>query len=138
MKSKCNNKNTFQSGTTLKKAHGWSHVFMQHDYTASGGKDKEMIEKFLLEGKRNAIASQKLADLIGCKSIRELQEVIASERAKGIVILSTCQNGGGYFLPCGDKNEVIEFIKTLQSRAENTLNALDSAKAYLKKLNGGD
>lgn len=53
-----------------------------------------MIEKFLLEGKRNAIKSQKLADLAGCKSVRELQEVIAAERAAGAVILSTCQDGG--------------------------------------------
>lgn len=35
-----------------------------------------MIEKYLLEGKKNAIKSQKLADLTGCKSVRELQEVI--------------------------------------------------------------
>ena len=93
-----------------------------------------MVEKFLLEGKKNAIASQTLADLVGCKSVRELQQVIAEERAKGVVILSTCQNGGGYFLPCGEKSEVIEFIQTLQSRAENTLCALDSAKAYLKQM----
>lgn len=31
-----------------------------------------MIEKFLLEGKQNATASQTLADLVGCKSVREL------------------------------------------------------------------
>ncbi len=98
-----------------------------------------MIEEFLLEGKRNAIASQRLADLVGCKSVRELQEVIAAERAAGAVILSTCQNGGGYYLPCvGDKKEVMDFIRTLQSRAENTLCALDSAKAYLKQLEDGE
>lgn len=93
-----------------------------------------MTEKFLLEGKKNAITSQTLADLVGCKSVRELQQMIAEERARGVVILSTCQNGGGYFLPCGEKSEVIEFIQTLQSRAENTLCALDSAKAYLKHI----
>ncbi len=66
-----------------------------------------MVEKFLLEGKQNAIKSQKLADLTGCKSIRELQEVIAAERAAGAVILSTCQNGGGYFLPIpGDRKDM--------------------------------
>lgn len=131
-------KNTLQSGATLKRAeHSRSHVLIQHDYIISGGKDKEMIEKFLLEGKRNAIKSQKLADLTGCKSVRELQEVIAVERAKGAVILSICQNGGGYFLPSsGDTREVTEFIRTLQRRAENTLSALESAKAYLKQLEG--
>lgn len=97
-----------------------------------------MIERFLLEGKKNAIASQKLANLAGCKSVRELQEVIALERAKGAVILSTCQNGGGYFLPTGDKQEVIEFIHTLQRRAKNTLVAIESAEAYLRQLEDGE
>lgn len=97
-----------------------------------------MIEEFLLEGKRNAIKSQKLADLVGCKSVRELQEVIAAERAAGAVILSTCQNGGGYFLPTGNKQEVVEYIRTLTSRAQNTLVAIESAKEYLKQLDGGE
>ena len=65
-----------------------------------------MIEKFLLEGKENATASQKLADLVGCKSVRELQEVIAEERAAGAGIISTCTHGGGYFLPTGNRREV--------------------------------
>lgn len=96
-----------------------------------------MIEKFLLEGKQNAIKSQKLADLVGCKSVRELQQVIAEERAAGAVILSTCRHGGGYFLPIiGDKQEVIEFIQTLRSRAKNTLVAIESAEAYLRQLYG--
>ena len=96
-----------------------------------------MIENFLLVGKQNAIKSQKLADLARCKSVRELQEIIATERAAGAVILSTCQNGGGYYLPSGDRREVAEFITTLQNRAKNTLLALKSAKRYLKKLEEG-
>lgn len=94
-----------------------------------------MIEKFLLEGKKNAIAAQKLADLAGCKSVRELQEVIAAERAAGAVILSTCKNGGGYFLP-QNAEEVKEFVVTLESRGKNTLLALKSAREYLKWLEG--
>ncbi|MCI8969439.1 MAG: hypothetical protein HFH75_18020 [Lachnospiraceae bacterium] len=90
-----------------------------------------MIEKFLLEGKKNAIAAQKLADLAGCKSVRELQEVIAA----GAVILSTCKNGGGYFLP-QNAEEVKEFVVTLESRGKNTLLALKSAREYLKWLEG--
>ena len=97
-----------------------------------------MIEKYLLEGKQNVIASQALADLAGCKSVRELQEVIAAERATGAVILSTCQNGSGYFLPTGNKQEVIEFIHTLQRRAKNTLAAIKSAEAYLRQLEGSE
>lgn len=95
-----------------------------------------MIEKFLLKGKKNAIASQKLADLVGCKSVRELQEVIAGERAAGAVILSTCQDGGEYFLP-QNTEEVREFVVTLESRGKNTLLALKSARDYLKRLEGG-
>lgn len=93
-----------------------------------------MIERFLLEGKENATASQKLADLVGCKSVRELQEVIAEERAAGAVILSTCTHGGGYFLPTGNRREVAEYIQTLRSRAKNTLVAIESAETYLKQL----
>ena len=96
-----------------------------------------MIEKFLLEGKQNATASQTLADLVGCKSVRELQEVIAQERAAGAVILSTCKRGGGYFLPIpGNRREVVEYIQTLRSRAKNTLVAIESAEAYLRQLDG--
>lgn len=96
-----------------------------------------MIEKFLLEGKQNAIKSQQLADLVGCKSVRELQEIIAAERATGAVILSTCQNGGGYFLP-GNLREVKEFVVTLENRGKNTLLALESARKYLEQSGGSD
>lgn len=92
-----------------------------------------MIEDFLLVGKKNAISSQRLADLAGCKSIRELQQVITEERAAGAVILSTCQDGGGYFLP-QNAEEVREFIVTLESRGKHTLLALDSARAYLNQI----
>ena len=96
-----------------------------------------MIERFLLKGKCNAISSQRLADLVGCKSIRELRQIIAEERAAGAVILSTCENGGGYFLP-ENVGEVKEFIKTLESRGKNTLAALKSARDYLKICGGED
>lgn len=100
-------------------------------------KGKGMIEKFLLEGKQNAIASQTLADLARCGSVRELQKVIAEERAAGAVILSTCNRGGGYFRPKrGDKHEVMEYIQTLRRRAKNTLAAIESAEAYLRQSEG--
>ncbi len=136
MKSKCNNKNTLQSAATLKRAHhSRNRVLSQLNYTVSGGKGQEMIEDFLLKGKKNAISSQKLANLTGCKSVRELQEVIAAERAAGAVILSTAENGGGYFLP-ENIGEVRAFIRTLESRGKNTLAALKSARNYLKSCGG--
>ena len=91
-----------------------------------------MIENYLRTGKENAISSRKLAELLGCKSVRELQELIALERAAGNVILSTCCEGGGYFLPA-NRAEVLEFIKTLESRGRNTLAALGSARRYLEQ-----
>ena len=91
-----------------------------------------MIEEYLRKGKENAITSRKLAELLECKSVRELQELIASERAAGNVILSTCCEGGGYFLPA-NRMEVLEFIKTLESRGHNTLAALGSARRYLEQ-----
>ncbi len=94
-----------------------------------------MIEEFLLEGKKNALPSKQLADLAGCKSVRELQQIIAEERSAGAVILSTCQDGGGYFLP-NDILEVKEFIRTLESRGRNTLLALKSAREYLARTEG--
>ena len=94
-----------------------------------------MISDFLAEGKRNAVSSQQLANLAGCKSVRELQTVIAQARAAGEVILSTCENGGGYFLP-ENRDEVLEFIRTLESRGRNTLGALRSARNYLKSCGG--
>lgn len=94
-----------------------------------------MIADFLSAGKNNAVSSRRLADLAGCNSIRELQTVIARERAAGEVILSTCENGGGYFLP-ENTGEVKEFIRTLESRGRNTLAALQSAREYLKNREG--
>lgn len=98
---------------------------------------KQTIESRLPMGKANAIPSQSLADLIGCKSVRELQELIAAERAAGAVILSTCYDGGGYYLP-ETKAEVQEFIRTLESRGKNTLAALRSAREYLQREEQGE
>lgn len=96
-----------------------------------------MISDFLTAGKRNAVSSQRLADLSGCKSVRELQQIVAIERAAGAVILSTCENGGGYFLPDPENlGEVKAFIQTLENRGKNTLMALESARAYLVRMDG--
>lgn len=97
------------------------------------------VRDLLSEGKENAIPAKDLTDLIGLGSVRELQQEIARERAAGAVILSTCQDGGGYYLPATDQ-EVREFIRTLESRGKNTLLALRSARNYLRQAgeNGGD
>lgn len=52
-----------------------------------------------MQGERNAVPSRELRKWTGLKTNRELQIVIAKERAEGKLILSTCRNGGGYFAP---------------------------------------
>lgn len=97
------------------------------------------VRDLLSEGKENAIPAKDLTDLLGLGSVRELQQEIARERAAGAVILSSCQDGGGYYLPKNGQ-EVREFIRTLESRGKNTLAALRSAKNYLRQAeeSGGD
>lgn len=107
--------------------------------TADEGRQSKKIEPLLLHGANNAIPSKTLAKMAGCSSVRQLQSVIASERANGALILSTCRNGGGYFLPAdgpGGREEIIEYTRTLRARALNTLRALKSARAALATLDG--
>ncbi|MBP2657461.1 MAG: hypothetical protein H6Q69_493 [Firmicutes bacterium] len=89
-----------------------------------------VVMEALQTGKENAINAQDLCTYLGFNSARDLQHEIARERKEGAVILSTCQDGGGYFLPENDK-EVRQFIRTLENRAKNTYAALKSARSFL-------
>ncbi len=89
-----------------------------------------LVLEALQAGKENAISAQDLCTYLGFNNVRELQHEIARERKAGAVILSTCQEGGGYFLP-GNDREVRQFIKTLENRAKNTFAALRSARGLL-------
>lgn len=91
-----------------------------------------VVADILPEGKENAVSAEALCNRLGIETVRELQKEIARERAAGAVILSTCQEDGGYFLP-GNVREVKEFIKTLENRGRNTLRALESARELLRK-----
>lgn len=86
----------------------------------------------LPQGKENAVNARSLADLLNFDSVRDLQKEIARERKDGAVILSTCEDGGGYFRP-KNKQEAERFIRTLESRARNTLAALRSARDYIRQ-----
>lgn len=97
-----------------------------------------MISDYIPIGRENKIRSKDLADILGYRIVRDLQKAIEAERANGAVILSTCTDGGGYWLP--DENELHEvkqFIHTLEARARNTLAALESAKAFLDERDSG-
>ncbi|WP_395547873.1 MULTISPECIES: hypothetical protein [unclassified Lacrimispora] len=108
--------------------------------TAATEPDKTLpfvVMEALHTGKEHAISAQALCDFLGFNSVRELQHEIARERNAGAVILSTCQDGGGYFLPENDR-EVRQFIKTLESRAKNTFLALRSARGFLRQQGSDD
>lgn len=113
-----------------------------HDHTSERGTAATVVEpdktlplvvmEALHTGRENAISAQELCDYLGFNRVRELQNEIARERKAGAVILSTCQEGGGYFLP-GNDREVRQFIRTLENRAKNTLEALRSARGLLRQ-----
>lgn len=92
------------------------------------GNSEFTITGLLPVGKENAISTADLVNLIGCSSARELQEYIAQERKRGSVICSSTT--GGYFLPA-NKQEITEFCRSLESRAANTIIAIQSAKKAL-------
>lgn len=97
------------------------------------------VYDILPEGEENAISTVDLVRLRGFKSARELQLVIAFERSSGALILSACQNGGGYFRPSpGEKGrrEIAAFEHTLRLRALNTLRVLQAARAALGDIDG--
>ena len=93
------------------------------------GKTEFPIMNLLPVGKENAISTADLMRLMGCKSARDLQERIAYERNHGAVICSG--SGRGYWRP-KDRQEIQEFVRTMDARALNTLRAAKSARAALK------
>lgn len=94
-----------------------------------------MVMEVLPIGRENAVGSRELAERLHFESVRDLQMEIARERKAGAVILSTCGHGGGYFLP-DDQQEIKQFIRTLENRANNTLAALKSARELLGQQEG--
>lgn len=93
------------------------------------GKTDFLIERLLPVGKENAITTQDLVKLSGCGSARELQQRIAYEREQGAIICSG--SGRGYWRP-KDRQEIQEFVHTMNARALNTLKAVKSAKRALR------
>lgn len=92
-----------------------------------------MIQEILKIGKENALSLEYLANKLHLGTVRALQKQVEKERKQGAVILSSSVPPGGYYLP-GSRQEVMEFIRTLENRADGTLEALESAKRYLGKF----
>lgn len=135
---KCNNKNTLQSGATLKRAeHSRNHVLIQHDYTASGGKEQGMVYEVLKVGEKNALSPDYLRATLGLTSNRAVQKQIEHGRRQGKVILSSTQPPGGYFR-AANKYEIKRFIRTLEHRGSKTLDALNGARKLLEEFEKAD
>lgn len=97
-------------------------------YADRNGNSEFVISSLLPVGKENAISTDDLVKYTGCSSARELQQYIARERKAGAVICSSTT--GGYYLPA-NYGEMVEFYRTLESRAHNTMIALESTKKAL-------
>lgn len=89
------------------------------------GKTEFQIESLLPVGKENAVTTAELVKRSGCSSARELQQKIAYERNHGAVICSG--SGKGYWKP-KNRQEIVEFCRTMDARARNTFAATRSAK----------
>lgn len=128
---------TQETGQMEMAAFGEAAISYSHDNTNNS--KLQSICELLPRGESNAVSSRTLAELTGCRSIRDLQSRIAIERAQGKLILSSCRRGGGYFLPsqgAEGKAEISAFVTTLRARAVHTLSALKTAQMALKEIDG--
>ena len=92
-----------------------------------------MVEEILKTGRKNSLSPEYLAARLNLGTVRALQKQVEKERREGAVILSSSAPLGGYYLP-GNRYEVEKFIRTLENRADGTLEALNSARRYLQEF----
>lgn len=116
------------------QANGNAGSNFQNNFNPSAAENQSRILKLLPVGRQNAIPSPTLAQIMGCKSVRELQKMVERERRAGAVILSDT-HGGGYYLS-DDPAELRRFVRTLNARAKNTLRAAESAQMALNAVTG--
>ncbi|MDL2300398.1 hypothetical protein LJC01_01995 [Clostridiaceae bacterium OttesenSCG-928-D20] len=106
-------------------------------YLSSVTPDKEaffLSKSFIPVGEENAITTKNLLKISKMGNIRSLRQKIEQERKAGAVILSTRQNGGGYFLPSpGEKGrqEMQSHIRTIYSQIKNMVDSTHSTKQAL-------
>ena len=94
------------------------------------GKNEFRIVNLLPCGQENAISTQDLMKLSGYDTARDLQQQIAWERNHGAVICSGSSKG--YWKP-KNREEIVQFCKTMEARARNIIAATRSTKLALKK-----
>jgi len=104
-----------------------------HRNTGQSGNSEFPIHDILPIGKTNSIDTATLVKIVGRKTPRDRQLMVAEERKRGAVILSSVT---GRYFRLGNHNEIAEFCKALENRASNTLPALRSAKKELENIDG--
>ena len=112
-----------------------THNVLRFDDSILPEQTQGAIERSLQRGAENSILADDLRRKLGIKE-RNIRHLIAAERANGAVILS---GKNGYYLPDhGEKGrrETAEFIASITARGIKTIQAADSAKAFLDKLPG--
>lgn len=94
------------------------------------------IYDILPAGKRNAISRKELVARSGL-SDRQLRHQIAAERRAGAVIISTTENGGGYYRP-ENPEEIRRFVASMVHRGKEIFAAVKSARVALADMEGGE
>lgn len=98
------------------------------------------VAPLLGHGVENAMKTSELMRALGFHDRRQLRTLLEHERAEGVLILSTCRGGGGYFLPSEDpaqaRDEIAAFVHTVMSRSLNSLAILRAARRALRECNG--
>lgn len=110
-----------------------SEKILQQNNNSSSKEKCFPIMDILPVGKENAIATADLVKITGCTSARDLQERIALERNAGAVI---CSGSGSGYWRAKNRQELLEFVHCMDSRARNTLAATRSAKRVLQITEG--
>ncbi len=109
-------------------------------YTSTTGKGFQgRIASLLPAGEENAMRSSDIRAALGIKTTRQLQAEIEYERLHGALILSTCRNHGGYYLPSegeAGRQEVTAFVRTVDAKAVHAPRSLRTFRQALK-ITGG-
>ena len=91
-----------------------------------------MISDYLGKGRDRALTMTDLERRTG-RNRRDIQKMIAEERANGQLILSSTRGRGGYFLPsCSD--ELREYVRSMDARAKSTFRACMAARKALREM----
>lgn len=94
-----------------------------------------MVQELLSRGKGNAVTTEELMRACNFSSKRELTQQVAKEREEGAIICSTTSGNGGYFLP-KSREEIREFVNSMDRRAKNTFKAVKNARKILNETDG--